>query len=49
MTRFDEPRETPMNPVVLVCGLWLACSGQATDLGSIDIHPDGYPTVEAVK
>ena len=27
----------------------LACAAQATEFRSADIHPDGYPTVEAVK
>jgi len=36
---------------LLVAGVCagLACSVQATDFRSTDIHPDGYPTVEAVK
>ena len=36
---------------LLVAGLCagLTCQVQATDFRSTDIHPDGYPTVEAVK
>ena len=30
-------------------GLFLHSTAHATDFRSTDIHPDGYPTVDAVK
>ena len=41
-----------MKPVLTTLAALLACAAfaaQATEFRSTDIHPDGYPTVEAVK